>query len=172
VEEHKRPIKVVSKACAIVALKGVTKDLASAAERWERTLKRLEISVAENCCFDLDITHPHRFIDALAMEFGIPIFVVKSAIAHVNDCMRSQICLLYAPEVIAVAALYFAMNVHGYEFDGLLLGSRTVCFSLNPEHTVEACIMDMFEFYQLEEEAEKETYRQQQLQQQRQFRSG
>ncbi|KAI8321717.1 cyclin-like protein, partial [Martensiomyces pterosporus] len=35
---------------------------------------------------------------------------IIAALAHVNDCLRTVICLLYRPEVIAVAALYLASN--------------------------------------------------------------
>ncbi|KAJ2725563.1 hypothetical protein GGI07_001191 [Coemansia sp. Benny D115] len=160
VEEHKRSLKEVAKACAAQALKGDTSKFADVYEKWQRILKRMEISVLENCCFDLDIVHPYVFIDTLAMDFGIPVFVARSATAHVNDTMRSTICLLYRPQVVAVAALYFAMSVRGYGYrGGNLLEARNIDISLSAQHEVEACLLDILDFYNQESEAEKEAFR-------------
>ncbi|KAJ1804337.1 hypothetical protein LPJ75_005613, partial [Coemansia sp. RSA 2598] len=169
VEENKRGLKEISKACAVVALKGVVKkDMNEETERWLRRIRHSEIVVLENCCFDLDVTHPYGFIDTLAMEFAIPVFVAKSATAHVNDTMRSPVCLLYRPEIVAVAALYFAMSVHQWEFKGCLFDSRLVKLSIDVRREAEACITDILEFYQAEAEIEKEAFRQQQQKQQQQ----
>ncbi|KAJ1861795.1 hypothetical protein LPJ57_006459, partial [Coemansia sp. RSA 486] len=167
-EENKRGLKEISKACAIVALKGaIKKDMNEETDKWLRRIRYSEIIVLENCCFDLEIAHPYGFIDTLAMEFAIPVFVAKSATAHVNDTMRSPICLLYRPEIVAVAALYFAISVHRWEFTGCLFDSRLLKLSINARREAEACIMDILEFYQNEAEVEKEAFRQQQQHQSR-----
>ncbi|KAI9503712.1 hypothetical protein GGI25_004580 [Coemansia spiralis] len=161
VEENKRSLKDVAFACAYVAVKGSAKEAAQTQDRWQRLIRRLEIIVLENCCFDLDITHPYSYLDTLAPEFGIPVFVAKSATAHVNDCLRSPLCLLYRPEIIAVAALYFAMGVHGYDFKGSLFDSCKVALPSGAGRETEACAMDMLEFYQRETEVEREALQRQ-----------
>ncbi|KAJ2400511.1 hypothetical protein GGI23_001990, partial [Coemansia sp. RSA 2559] len=147
VEENKRGFKEIASACAYVAAKGNAKEAASQYDKWPRLLQRLEIVVLENCCFDLDVTHPYGYIDTLAPEFGIPIFVAKSATAHVNDCLRSPICLRYRPEVIAVAALYLAIGVHGCDVKVNLFESCKVPMPSHVERETEACAMEMLEFY-------------------------
>ncbi|KAJ2247869.1 hypothetical protein GGI13_004881 [Coemansia sp. RSA 455] len=162
VEENKRGLKDISMACSYVAVKGQAKEAADNRERWERSLKRLEIVVLENCCFDMNILHPYGFIDRLAPEFGIPVFIAKSATAIINDSMRSHICLLYRPEVAAVAALYFALEIHGHVPSRSLFESRQVMLPANAVRLVEECVGDMLAFYQREADSEREAHRQQQ----------
>ncbi|KAJ2785076.1 hypothetical protein GGI15_002051 [Coemansia interrupta] len=138
--------------------------------KWQLLLKSREIAVLENCCFDLDITHPYIYIDKLAMEFGIPVYIANSATAHVNDSMRSPLCLLYKPEVVAVAALYFAMSVHKWSFNRYLFNSQAVKLPANAQLEVKACIMDILDFYSSEAKAENEAFKLQQQQQQRRRR--
>ncbi|KAJ2364734.1 hypothetical protein IW150_006402, partial [Coemansia sp. RSA 2607] len=170
VEEHRRGLKEISKACAMVAMKGNPQSEPGVVEKWQRLLKNREILVLESCCFDLDITHPYMYIDTLAMEYGIPVFIAKSAMAHVNDSMRSPICLLYKPEVVAVAALYFAMSIHKWSFSECIFDSRLVKLPANARREAEACIVDILDFYSSEAKTEKEVFKQQQqrLQQQQQ----
>ncbi|KAJ1859100.1 hypothetical protein GGH12_004367 [Coemansia sp. RSA 1822] len=155
VEENKRSLKEISRACALVASKGNTSEADKAHETWERLLKRQEIVLLENCCFDLDVTHPYAFIDALAAECKVPVFLAKAATAHVNDCLRSTICLRFGPSVIAVAALYLAIGVHEYEFRGNLFETRAVDLPKNAVVETELCVMEMLEFYRREAESEK-----------------
>ncbi|KAJ2241595.1 hypothetical protein GGI13_007275, partial [Coemansia sp. RSA 455] len=162
VEENKRGLKDISLACSYVAVKGQAKEAADNRERWERSLKRLEVVVLENCCFDMNILHPYGFIDRLAPEFGIPVFIAKSATAIINDSMRSHICLLYRPEVAAVAALYFALEIHGHVPSRSLFESRHVMLPANAVRLVEECVGDMLAFYQREADSEREAHRQQQ----------
>ncbi|KAJ2654963.1 hypothetical protein IWW48_005797 [Coemansia sp. RSA 1200] len=170
VEENKRSLKDIGYACAYVAVKGRAKEAAGSHDTWQRLLQRLEIVVLENCCFDMDVTHPYGFIDTLAPEFGIPVYVAKSATAHVNDCLRSPVCLLYRPEVIAVAALYLAISVHGCDIKVNLFDSCKVSLPSGAERETEACVMDMLDFYRREAEVEKEAMmRQQKAQQSPQF---
>ncbi|KAJ2501621.1 hypothetical protein GGI11_007784, partial [Coemansia sp. RSA 2049] len=170
VEENKRSLKDIGYACAYVAVKGRAKEAAGSHDTWQRLLQRLEIVVLENCCFDMDVTHPYGFIDTLAPEFGVPVYVAKSATAHVNDCLRSPVCLLYRPEVIAVAALYLAISVHGCDIKVNLFDSCKVSLPSGAERETEACVMDMLDFYRREAEVEKEAMmRQQKAQQSPQF---
>ncbi|KAJ2006445.1 hypothetical protein GGI04_001881 [Coemansia thaxteri] len=162
VEENKRGHKDIAHACSYVASKGQAKEAAGNREKWERALKRQEIVVLENCCFDMDIAHPYGFIDALALEFGIPVFIAKAATALVNDTMRTPICLLYRPEVAAVAALYFALEVHRHALARSLLESRHVRLSPVAPRLVEECMLDMLDFYRREADSELEAHRQQQ----------
>ncbi|KAJ1845352.1 hypothetical protein LPJ70_002539 [Coemansia sp. RSA 2708] len=156
VEENKRGLKEISRACAHVALKGKASEADKIHETWERLLKRQEIVLLESCCFDLEITHPYAAIDALAAESGVPVFIAKAATAHVNDCLRSTVCLRFRPSVVAVAALYLAMGIHAYGFAGNLFASRAVELPANAEREVELCVMDMLDFYQREADAEKQ----------------
>ncbi|KAJ1725067.1 hypothetical protein LPJ53_000718 [Coemansia erecta] len=165
VEEHRRSLKEISKACAMVAMKGNPQSEPGVVEKWQRLLRNREVVVLENCCFDLDITHPYVFIDTLAMEYGIPVFIANSATAYVNDTMRSPICLLYKPEVVAVAALYFAMSAHKWSFNECIFDSRLVKLPANARREAEACIMDILDFYSSEAKAEKVAFKQQQQQQ-------
>ncbi|KAJ2505687.1 hypothetical protein IWW47_001935 [Coemansia sp. RSA 2052] len=160
VEEHKRGLKDIASACSYVATKGRMKEAADDREKWERLLKRLEITVLENCCFDMDIVHPYGMIDTLAPEFGIPVYIAKSATALVNDTMRTHICLLYRPEVAAVAALYFALEVHGHALSRSLFESRRVVLPANAGRLVDECVADMLDFYRREADSEREAYRQ------------
>ncbi|KAJ2083925.1 hypothetical protein H4R24_000455 [Coemansia sp. RSA 988] len=165
IEENRRSLNEISLACAYVALKGRAKEAAKSQETWERLLKRQEIVLLQNCCFDMEVTHPYSFIDTLALEFAVPVFIAKSATAHVNDCLRSTICLRYPPRIIAVAALYLAIGIHAYNFQGSLFESRHVSLPDNAMSEVELCAMDMLAFYRREEEAEKEATRIQHQQQ-------
>ncbi|KAJ2160694.1 hypothetical protein GGF46_002051 [Coemansia sp. RSA 552] len=155
VEENKRSLKQIARVCMEVAGKGQTKDAAKDYDTWIRVLKKQEVVVLENCCFDLEIIHPYRFIDTLAPEFNIPVFVAKAATAHVNDCLRSTVCLRYRPEVVAVAALYLAISINGYGFQGSLFATRAVKLPAGSEREVELCAMDMLAFYQREAEVER-----------------
>ncbi|KAJ2824635.1 hypothetical protein IWW50_003239 [Coemansia erecta] len=155
-EENKRSFKEISRACALVACKGNTNEASKHHESWERALKRQEIVLLENCCFDLEIAHPYKAIDALAAESGVPVYLVKAATAHVNDCLRSTICLRYQPCIIAVAALYLAIGIHAYDFGGSLFESRAVDLPSNAPLETELCAMEMLDFYQREAESEKQ----------------
>ncbi|KAJ1776445.1 hypothetical protein LPJ54_003066 [Coemansia sp. RSA 1824] len=148
-------LKEISRACALVASKGNTSEADKAHETWSRLLKRQEIVLLENCCFDLDVRHPYAFIDALAAESKVPVFLAKAATAHVNDCLRSTVCLRFGPSVIAVAALYLAIGVHEYEFRGSLFESRAVDLPKNAVEETELCVMEMLEFYRREADSEK-----------------
>ncbi|KAJ1668692.1 hypothetical protein EV178_000369 [Coemansia sp. RSA 1646] len=163
VEENKRSLKDIAYACAYVSAKGRTKEATVQQDIWQRLLQKLEIVVLENCCFDLDVAHPYGYIDTLAPEFGIPVFVAKSATAHVNDCLRSPICLLYRPEVIAVAALYLAIGVHGCDVKADLFDSCKVSLPPGAQREVEACAMDMLDFYRREADVEREAMTLQQM---------
>ncbi|KAJ2090529.1 hypothetical protein IW138_002536 [Coemansia sp. RSA 986] len=156
-------LKDIAYACAYVSAKGRTKEATVQQDIWQRLLQKLEIVVLENCCFDLDVAHPYGYIDTLAPEFGIPVFVAKSATAHVNDCLRSPICLLYRPEVIAVAALYLAIGVHGCDVKADLFDSCKVSLPPGAQREVEACAMDMLDFYRREADVEREAMTLQQM---------
>ncbi|KAJ2556150.1 hypothetical protein EV175_002113 [Coemansia sp. RSA 1933] len=162
VEENKRSFNDIAYACAYVAAKGNTKDAAAQLDTWKRLLQRLELVLLENCCFDMGVTHPYKYIDTLAPEFGIPVFVAKSATAHVNDCLRSPICLLYRPEVIAVASLYMAIGVHACDIKANLFDSCKVSLPSGAERETEACAMDMLDFYKREADAERDAMARQQ----------
>ncbi|KAJ2614267.1 hypothetical protein H4S08_001793 [Coemansia sp. RSA 1365] len=164
IEENRRSLNEISLACAYVALKGRAKEAAKSQETWERLLKRQEIALLENCCFDMEVTHPYSFIDTLALEFTIPVFIAKSATAHVNDCLRSTVCLRYPPNIIAMAALYLGIGIHAYDFRGSLFETQQVPLPDNAMAEVELCAMDMLAFYRREAEAEKEVTRIQQQQ--------
>ncbi|KAJ2743383.1 hypothetical protein GGI20_003792 [Coemansia sp. BCRC 34301] len=162
VEENKRGLKDIALACSYVAKKGNAKGAAEDREKWEHLLKRLEIVVLENCCFDMDVVHPYRYVDTLAPEFGIPVYIAKSATALINDSMRTHVCLLYRPEVVAVAALYLALQIHGHALDGgrSLFESRHVRLPANGVRLVEECMADVLDFYRREIDSEKEAHRQ------------
>ncbi|KAJ2451891.1 hypothetical protein EV183_003297 [Coemansia sp. RSA 2336] len=164
VEENKRSLQDITWACANVASKGRTSEAEKSYKAWERLLKQQEIALLENICFDVEIEHPYKSIDALGAEFGIPVYISKAATAHVNDCLRSTICLRYRPPVIAAAALYLAIGIHKYTGEVNLFDSRIVKFPSNAEHETESCAMDMLGFYQREAEAEKQAKPQQQHQ--------
>ncbi|KAJ2015543.1 hypothetical protein IWW57_005670, partial [Coemansia sp. S610] len=162
VEENKRGLKDIAMACSYVAVKGQAKVAADDREKWERLLKRLEIVVLENCCFDMDILHPYGFIDTLAPEFGLPVYIAKAATGFINDTLRTPLCLLYRPEVAAVAALYFALELHGHVPSRSLFESRHVLLPANAVRLVEECVGDMLDFYRREADSEREAYRRQQ----------
>ncbi|KAJ2785709.1 hypothetical protein H4R18_000400 [Coemansia javaensis] len=172
IEENKRGFKEIAHACAFVGVKGNVHEAERSRDKWERLLRRQEIVLLENCCFDLDIAHPYAFIDALAEEFAIPVYVVKAATAHVNDALRTTVCLRHRPEVVAVAALYLAIAIQGHAFSGSLLASRLVALPPAPEAEgdVHACMLQMLAFYDREAEAEREHARFQKQQQQQQHR--
>ncbi|KAJ1730505.1 hypothetical protein LPJ61_002975, partial [Coemansia biformis] len=164
IEENKRGFKEIALACSLVAAKGDAQDASRNQETWERLLPRQEIALLENCCFDLEITHPYRYIDLLAHEFAIPVFIAKAATAHVNDTLRSTVCLRFRPEITAAAALCLAMAIHRYDVKADLLDSRFVNLPPAAESEIEACVLQMLAFYRREADSEREIARHQQQQ--------
>ncbi|KAJ2769730.1 hypothetical protein IWQ57_002978, partial [Coemansia nantahalensis] len=159
IEENKRSFKEIAQACSLVAAKGNAHEASQSLKSWERLLPRQEIVLLENCCFDLDITHPYCFIDTLAQEFAIPVVIAKAATAHINDALRSTVCLRFRPEVAAAAALYLAIAVHRYDFCHALSDSRFVDLPPAADADVEACLMQMLAFYRREADAERDLAR-------------
>ncbi|KAJ1966323.1 hypothetical protein GGI12_000166 [Dipsacomyces acuminosporus] len=171
VEEEKRSLKSITQVCAMVGAKGNEKEAAKNRDNWLRHLKRLEVIVLENCCFDMEIVHPYQFISTLIAELNISVQVGKAALAHVNDCLRTVICLLYKPEIVAVAALYLASSVCEEPVSHGIVNAPSLHLQPDDALEVEECVMDMIEFYQREAESEKATFRQQQHQHQQKLES-
>ncbi|KAJ1951348.1 hypothetical protein EC988_004069 [Linderina pennispora] len=161
VEEHKRNLKDVAYKCALVATKGNEAESVRSRDNWVKLLQRLEITVLENCCFDMQIVHPYEYISQLVIEMNISVDVAKAAMAHVNDCLRSVICLLYRPEVIAAAAVTFALAIRGERVPvEQLFHSPVLGLTAQDEQAVNMCLEDIAEFYSREADLAIEHMRQ------------
>ncbi|KAI8361299.1 cyclin-like protein [Mortierella sp. GBAus27b] len=71
-----------------------------------------EFYLLEELEFYLIVYHPYRDLTLIAKELKLEESNLQTAWFVVNDSYRTDVCLLYAPHMIALAALYIICVVH------------------------------------------------------------
>lgn len=60
--------------------------------------------------------HPYRSLTQICNELGMRDLAVQYAWFIVNDSYRTDVCLLYSPHLIALAAIYLTVVLNHAEF--------------------------------------------------------
>ncbi|KAF8939291.1 hypothetical protein BGZ58_010188 [Dissophora ornata] len=114
-EESTRKFKDVIIACAQKAAKREIPidDNSKEYRVWKDTIIYTEEVLLETLCFELTVDHPYPYMLSLFNNHYTkdPLRVRKLkqvAWAFINDSLRTTLCLLYPPKIIALAAMYIA----------------------------------------------------------------
>ncbi|ORZ01816.1 cyclin-like protein [Lobosporangium transversale] len=114
-EESTRKFKDVIIACAQKAAKRETpiEDSSKEFRVWKDTIIYTEEILLEALCFELSVEHPYQFMLSLLTNHYTKdehrARKLKSvAWAFINDSLRTTLCLLYPPKIIALAAVHIA----------------------------------------------------------------
>ncbi|KAF9917400.1 hypothetical protein BX616_001118 [Lobosporangium transversale] len=80
---------------------------------WKDTIIYTEEILLEALCFELSVEHPYQFMLSLLTNHYTKdehrARKLKSvAWAFINDSLRTTLCLLYPPKIIALAAVHIA----------------------------------------------------------------
>ncbi|KAF9935827.1 hypothetical protein BGZ65_002966 [Modicella reniformis] len=75
-----------------------------------------EFYLLEELEFYLIVYHPYRDLTLIAKELKIEESNLQTAWFVINDSYRTDVCLLYAPHMIALAALYIICVVHAERY--------------------------------------------------------
>ncbi|KAG0210856.1 hypothetical protein BGX28_008823 [Mortierella sp. GBA30] len=75
-----------------------------------------EFYLLEELEFYLIVYHPYRDLTLIAKELKLEESNLQTAWFVLNDSYRTDVCLLYAPHMIALAALYIICVVHAERF--------------------------------------------------------
>ncbi|KAJ1914617.1 hypothetical protein H4219_004703 [Mycoemilia scoparia] len=118
-EEHRVRLKYLAKTCAKVALKKnmSEQELLGETEKWISTINTNEYIVLETCCFDITIENPYSILEDARVFLKLNAKVMTISLAYIGDCLRTPMCLIYQPAVVATAALYSAACVMHPEFE-------------------------------------------------------
>jgi len=71
----------------------------------------MEFYLLEELEFNLIVYHPYRTLKTLAIDLGQKSDVIQRAWHIVNDLFRTDICLVYPPYMIAIAAVGFVIMI-------------------------------------------------------------
>ncbi|KAF9348606.1 hypothetical protein BGX26_012988 [Mortierella sp. AD094] len=116
-EESTRKFKDVIIACAQkAAKKEIQIDDSSKARAefrvWKDTIIYTEEILLEALCFELSVEHPYQFMLSLFNSHYADAQRARKlkqvAWAFINDSLRTTLCLLYPPKIIALAAIHIA----------------------------------------------------------------
>ncbi|KAG0082665.1 hypothetical protein BGZ92_011510 [Podila epicladia] len=114
-EESTRKFKDVIVACAQkAAKKDVPFDDNSKEYRsWKDTIVHTEEVLLEALCFELTVEHPYHYLLALfenhfTKDQHLGRKLKQVAWGFLNDSLRSTLCLIYHPKIIALAAIHVA----------------------------------------------------------------
>lgn len=113
VEETGRQLTAIIGAIAQVAERnpGLLVDRASKEYwEWKDRITQMEEVLLETICFDIEVEHPYRYLLALGDKHNLNQEVLQASWAFINDSLRTPICVIYKPERVAQAALYFAFT--------------------------------------------------------------
>ncbi|KAI9318671.1 cyclin-like protein [Dichotomocladium elegans] len=96
---------------------------------WRDKILRYELVLLEALCFDLSVEHPYPSLLVFLEELRVSERIYHAAWGFANDSLRTPLCLIYEPQIIAAACV--------------LLGYRS-CRQEIPNHrgSVLAQIMD------------------------------
>ncbi|KAF9430075.1 hypothetical protein BGZ94_008439 [Podila epigama] len=80
---------------------------------WKDTIVYTEEVLLETLCFELTVDHPYRYLLALFEEHWTKDHhlgrkLKQVAWAFINDSLRTTLCLIHPPKLIAVSAVYIA----------------------------------------------------------------
>ncbi|KAF9109234.1 hypothetical protein BGX27_007840 [Mortierella sp. AM989] len=75
-----------------------------------------EFYLLEELEFYLIVYHPYRDLTIIAKSLKLEESNLQTAWFVINDSFRTDVCLLYAPHMIALAALYIICVVHAERF--------------------------------------------------------
>lgn len=121
-EETGRKLKDIVIACCKVAQKNdnlVVDEQSKEYWRWRDVVLYNEEILLEALCFDLVIDHPYTPLKVYWKKCGGGRELARCAWAFVNDSIRTTISLMYRPNVVAGAALYFAAQYNGVEIQNI-----------------------------------------------------
>ncbi|CAG8579657.1 2670_t:CDS:2, partial [Paraglomus occultum] len=104
-EEFPQHIKSV-----ILEMKNVTADQGGFAYDNQKVAE-MEFYLLEELEFNLIVYHPYRTLKTLAIDLGQKSDVIQRAWHIVNDLFRTDICLVYPPYMIAIAAVGFVIMI-------------------------------------------------------------
>ncbi|KAF9386740.1 hypothetical protein CPB97_003381 [Podila verticillata] len=79
-------------------------------------LAEFEFYLLEELDFYLIVYHPYRDLTLIAKDLKLEESNLQTAWFVLNDSYRTDVCLLYAPHMIALAALYIICVVHAERF--------------------------------------------------------
>ncbi|KAG0329546.1 hypothetical protein BGZ99_001548 [Dissophora globulifera] len=91
-----------------------------------------EFYLLEELEFYLIVYHPYRDLTIIAKELKLEESNLQTAWFVINDSYRTDVCLLYAPHMIALAALYIICVVHAERFTDNS-GSSSIGGSINDD---------------------------------------
>ncbi|ORX79610.1 cyclin-like protein [Basidiobolus meristosporus CBS 931.73] len=77
-------------------------------KRWRDMILYNEEIVMETICFDLAIEHPYVSLLRFVKELRGSKPLAQTAWAFLNDSLRTTLCVMYRPHIVAAAALYIA----------------------------------------------------------------
>ncbi|KAF9372775.1 hypothetical protein CPB97_001013 [Podila verticillata] len=114
-EESTRKFKDVIVACAQkAAKKDVPFDDNSKEYRiWKDTIVHTEEVLLEALCFELTVEHPYHYLLTLfenhfTKDQHLGRKLKQVAWAFLNDSLRTTLCLIYPPKIVALAAIHVA----------------------------------------------------------------
>lgn len=118
VEESGRKLRDIVTVCAQKAAKNeklVLDEQSKDFQRWRDIILYDEGVLLEAICFDLSVEHPYHYLLLYINELRESNQLAQTAWMFVNDSIKSPLCLLYAPQIIAGASIYLASKLIGRE---------------------------------------------------------
>ncbi|KAG0283903.1 hypothetical protein BGZ96_011736 [Linnemannia gamsii] len=94
---------------ALASLGGFDYDMSKVAE--------FEFYLLEELEFYLIVYHPYRDLTLIAKDLKLEESNLQTAWFVLNDSYRTDVCLFYAPHMIALAALYIICVVHAEQYN-------------------------------------------------------
>lgn len=88
-------------------------------------MAEFEFYLLEELEFYLIVWHPYRSLIHFANELGIRESGLQYAWFIVNDSYRTDVCLLYPPHMIALAAIYMTVVLNHADFVAGSIGDKT-----------------------------------------------
>ncbi|KAI8578882.1 hypothetical protein K450DRAFT_244953 [Umbelopsis ramanniana AG] len=118
VEESGRKLRDIVTVCAQKAAKNeklVLDEQSKDFQRWRDIILYDEGVLLEAICFDLTIEHPYHYLLLYIHELRESNRLAQTAWMFVNDSIKSPLCLLYTPQIIAGASIYLASKLIAHE---------------------------------------------------------
>lgn len=88
-------------------------------------MAEFEFYLLEELQFYLIVWHPYRPLTQICAELGMRESGLQYAWFIVNDSYRTDVCLLYPPHLIALAAIYLTVILNHADFASGSVGDRT-----------------------------------------------
>jgi len=125
--------------------------------RWHELILTYEDVVLEALCFDLVVDHPHGYLCDSLDQLAAPADVADHAWSIASDSLRTPLCVIYAPHIIACASYLLSRCVlHGWDL--VLLGQPSFqspeddweeAFGISPEEraSLADAVANIIDFY-------------------------